>query len=183
MCALAIECLSNDPTVIFDCNLSAENLASSDAWNRVLYPIRASSDLPSRPMLDLIETRPLDEPKRATIILAEARKPGGRAVLDDFGTGSASLRLAQQIDADIIKIDKAFALDARPSLDRNDSLRHLVGFISNCAPVIVLKGLETIEQDSMAHAAEPTPFRGLARSSGRRPAAHHTEKAHTVKQR
>lgn len=160
MLTLVLEHLASDPTAVLGCNLSADNLASPDAWNAVLDLIRARPDLASRLVLELTETRPLDDPKRATAMLAEARKLGCRVALDDFGIGFASPRLAQLIGADIIKIDKSFVVDVRPSPDGSDSLRHLVGFASSCAPIIVVEGIETIEQANTAHAAGATHLQG-----------------------
>lgn len=160
MLALVLERLASDPAAVLGCNLSADTLANPTTWNGILELIRARPDLASRLVLELTETRPLDDPERAAAMLAEARKLGCRVALDDFGIGFASPRLAQQIHADIIKIDKSFVVDIRPSPDGSDSLRHLVGFASACAPIIVVEGIETVEQAHTAHAAGATHLQG-----------------------
>ncbi|WP_455296861.1 EAL domain-containing protein [Brucella pituitosa] len=83
-----------------------------------------------------------------------------RVALDGFGTGFASPRLIQLVDFDIVKIDRVFLDDNRPSPDGRDSLAHIVNFALSFAPMVVVQGVETKPQIAQASRTGAAHFQG-----------------------
>jgi EAL domain-containing protein (putative c-di-GMP-specific phosphodiesterase class I) len=160
MLSLILQRLADDPTAILGCNLSANSLANTASWEAFIGLIRARPDLSRRLVLELTETGPLVDSGRASEMLAEARALGCRIALDDFGAGFSSPRLVQQIAPDIVKIDKAFVRDVRPSTRGSNSLGHLVGFASSYTSIVVVEGIETMAQAETARLAGATHLQG-----------------------
>ena len=65
--------------------------------------------------------------------------------IDDFGTGTSSLSMLQNMPIDIIKIDKAFIDNA--NLTSNENLINYIEFIAKKLGVkTIVEGVETKEQ-------------------------------------
>lgn len=95
---------------------------------------------------EVTETSVVDDLDIAAERLAELRSFGMTIVLDDFGTGSASLSLLQRVPLDGVKIDRSFIVD----LTTDDHDRALVGgFLKLAASIdltVTAEGVETPEQ-------------------------------------
>jgi sensor c-di-GMP phosphodiesterase-like protein len=66
---------------------------------------------PDTLILEVTESRRIDDPNEAVAILKPLRNAGIRIALDDFGMGYAGLRQLQHmktLPVDVLKIDKAF---------------------------------------------------------------------------
>lgn len=158
--ALILDGLDADAGAVLGCNLSAESFAEEAVWNGILEQLLGRSHLLPRLVLELTETQALDDPSLAQRRIVEIRRRGCRVAMDDFGVAFASPRLVQLIDFDIIKIDKSFIRDVRPSAGGQDSLRHMVGFALSFAPTVIVEGIETAEQARYASAAGATHLQG-----------------------
>lgn len=158
--ALILDRLDADASAVLGCNLSAESLADETTWDGILEPLLQRPHLLSRLVLELTETQALGCLSLAARLIAEIRRRGCRVAMDDFGVAFSSPRLVQLIDFDIIKIDKSFVRDVRPSSDGQDSLHHMVGFALSFAPIVVVEGVETSEQAACASAAGATHLQG-----------------------
>ncbi|WP_254554043.1 EAL domain-containing protein, partial [Salmonella enterica] len=62
---------------------------------------------PSQIALELTE-REFADPKTSAHIVARYRNAGHSIYIDDFGTGYSSLIYLQNLDVDVLKIDKSF---------------------------------------------------------------------------
>lgn len=62
---------------------------------------------PRQIALELTE-REFADPKTSAPIISRYREAGHEIYLDDFGTGYSSLSYLQDLDVDILKIDKSF---------------------------------------------------------------------------
>lgn len=157
---LVLDALAADPAAVLGCNLSADNLINEATWAGILGPIRERSELAPRLVLEITETQAFYDLSLAGTLIAEARDLGCRVALDDFGAGFASPTLPLVIDFDIVKIDKAFLRDVRPSISGHSSLFHLVQFAACFSPVVVVEGVETVGQSELARAAGATHLQG-----------------------
>lgn len=78
-------------------------------------------------------------------ILTKLKKKGFMISIDDFGTGTSSLSMLQNMPIDIIKIDKAFIDNA--NLTSNENLINYIEFIAKKLGVkTIVEGVETKEQ-------------------------------------
>lgn len=148
--------LEANPHLVLGCDFSADSLFNRKACRAVLSFIGNHSHLASRLVLELAETTTLQGLSFASGAIADLRAMGCRVALDGFGTGFASPRLIQLIDFDIVKIDRLFLDDYRPSPDGRDSLAHIVSF----APMVVVQGVETKPQIAQASRTGATHFQG-----------------------
>ncbi|WP_181149590.1 EAL domain-containing protein [Ensifer aridi] len=95
----------------------------------------------------------------AAEFIRDIRKLGYRVAIDDFGTGFSTPEGIFSMAVDIIKIDAFFVqLNRRLAADR--VLHHMVGLASCAAPTIVVEGVETYEQLTLAKAAGATHVQG-----------------------
>ncbi|MFC0246654.1 EAL domain-containing protein [Falsochrobactrum ovis] len=160
MLKLVLDLLEVDPKLVLGCNLSAENVSNTPAWNAILVQILDRAYLARRLILEMTETREWTNISFCADVIAEVRGLGCRVALDDFGAGFASPRIVQLIDFDIVKIDRAFIHDIRRSHDGSNSLRHIVAFASCFAPIVVVEGVETVAQVETAQLAGATHIQG-----------------------
>lgn len=158
--SLVLDRLESESDHCMGCNISAENLADRAAWRALVDQIAARPHLAGRLVLEVIETVALSVVPLAATMLDEARGLGCRIAMDDFGVGFSSPRLIQQINFDIIKIDKAFVRTPKRSVTGGDSFTHIVGFASSHAPLVVVEGVETVNHLERARAAGATHVQG-----------------------
>ena len=89
-------------------NLSMRNLYDPTLVDWVGELIE-SADLPSGLLcFELIESRLMDDPSQAMVVLEDLRRLGVRLSVDDFGTGYSSLAYLRELPIDEVKIDRSF---------------------------------------------------------------------------
>jgi len=155
--------LEANPAVSLGCNLSPDNLADDRLWASVVERIAEHPHLASRLVLEITESRPLDEIPQVTQRLAQVRELGCRIAIDDFGAGYASpfRLLGLDMEVDIVKIDKSFLHARQRTPSGKDNLLRIVGLGLCLAPVVVAEGIETKEQLMMTRAAGATHGQGF----------------------
>lgn len=97
-------------------NISALQLLHHDMVSDMLALLNHYRIAPGTLVLEVTESRRIDDPKAAVAILRPLRNAGVRIALDDFGMGYAGLRQLQHmksVPVDILKIDKIF-IDTLP---------------------------------------------------------------------
>ena len=62
-------------------------------------------------MLEITQSRPIDDVPHAATIVQVLRERGVRIGLDDVGVGWSSIERMQALDVDVIKIDRSFVID------------------------------------------------------------------------
>ena len=62
-------------------------------------------------MLEITQSRPIDDVPHAATIVQVLRERGVRIGLDDVGVGWSSVDRMRALDADVIKIDRSFVVD------------------------------------------------------------------------
>ena len=79
-------------------------------------------------------------------VLAQLRKAGHAIYIDDFGTGYSSLCYLQNLDVDVLKIDRSFVstLDAKVT-------PHIIAMAKTLKMAVVAEGIETVEQATWLH--------------------------------
>jgi EAL domain-containing protein (putative c-di-GMP-specific phosphodiesterase class I)/GGDEF domain-containing protein len=97
-------------------------------------------------VLEVTESRRIDDPKAAVAILRPLRDAGVQIALDDFGMGYAGLRQLQHMKSlpvDVLKIDKIF-VDSLP--DDTSMVSAIIQLARSLNLSIVAEGVETQEQ-------------------------------------
>ncbi|ELB3071228.1 cyclic-guanylate-specific phosphodiesterase PdeB [Escherichia coli] len=87
--------------------------------------------------------REFADPKTSAPIISRYREAGHEIYLDDFGTGYSSLSYLQDLDVDILKIDKSF-VDA---LEYKNVTPHIIEMAKTLKLKMVAEGIETSKQE------------------------------------
>ncbi len=127
-------------------NLSAVQLDQSDLTASIQHALDVSGLAPGRLEVEITEQAFLRREARALDTLKRLRALGVRLVLDDFGTGFASLNHLRAFAFDKIKIDPSFI---NAISDRHDGMA-IVGAVAGLAKTLgiepVAEGVEGFEQ-------------------------------------
>ncbi len=127
-------------------NLSAVQLDQSDLAVSIRHALDASGLAPSRLEVEITEQALLKREARAVETLKRLRALGVRLVLDNFGTGFASLNHLRAFAFDKIKIDPSFI---HAISDRHDGMA-IVGAVAGLAKTLgieaVAEGVEGFDQ-------------------------------------
>lgn len=101
---------------------------------------------PGTLILEVTESRRIDDPHAAVAILRPLRNAGVRIALDDFGMGYAGLRQLQHMKSlpiDVLKIDKMF-VDGLP--EDNSMISAIILLARSLNLQMVAEGVETEAQ-------------------------------------
>ena len=146
-CRAAVEMQAESSTALrLAFNISALQLLDKDFVDRITAQL-ASSGIESRQFeLELTESTLMEQAGGSSRLLKRLRKAGIRISIDDFGTGFSSLAYLQEIDAQVLKIDRRFIRD----IPANQSDARIAGTIINMAHAldmeVIAEGVETTEQ-------------------------------------
>lgn len=97
---------------------------------------------PQQIALELTE-REFADPKITSPAIAHYREAGHAIYIDDFGTGYSSLSYLQNLEVDILKIDKSF-VDA---LEYKNVTPHIIEMAKTLKLKMVAEGIETANQE------------------------------------
>ena len=101
---------------------------------------------PSSAILEITESTAMREPGCVEPVLEELRAVGVRIAVDDFGTGYSSLCRLQELEVDILKIDRAL-LPADGADERGLSLAAAtLGLVEGLGLQAVAEGVESAAQ-------------------------------------
>jgi diguanylate cyclase (GGDEF)-like protein len=143
----ALDAARNWPEVVrISFNLSARDLTSPGALDRVIRTTLASGVAPHRIDFEITETALIQDFDQARTALDALKKLGARISLDDFGTGFSSLNSVHRLPIDKVKVDGSFVA----GIDREPTARAIVKSIvelcQNLGMTCVIEGVETRAQ-------------------------------------
>ena len=127
-------------------NLSALQLMHPNMVPELLALITRYRIQPDTLILEVTESRRIDDPNEAVAILRPLRNAGVRIALDDFGMGYAGLRQLQHMKAlpvNVLKIDKAF-VEGLP--DDSSMVEAIIQMAHSLKLEIIAEGVETEAQ-------------------------------------
>ncbi|SFC82914.1 diguanylate cyclase (GGDEF) domain-containing protein [Pseudomonas citronellolis] len=137
-------------------NISISVNVSPAQINRALPPLVAQTlaefRLPAgRLMLEVTESTVLEASPENVAILEELRSLGVQIVLDDFGTGFASLNYLLRFPFDKMKVDRSFVSGVLERHDCQTIVRAIIGIGDSLGIPIVAEGVETAGQLAWLH--------------------------------
>ena len=127
-------------------NLSALQLMHEDMVRDLLALLERYRIAPGTLILEVTESRRIDDPHAAVAILRPLRNAGVRIALDDFGMGYAGLRQLQHMKSlpvDVLKIDKIFVEGLPEDSSMVSSIIHMARSLDLA---IIAEGVETEAQ-------------------------------------
>ncbi len=138
------------PVVKTSVNLSRLHIKERDAAKR-LHAIVQSYQIP--PMFlefELTETILLTEFAGCKVLVDQLRSYGYAVSIDDYGAGYTGITIWQQLDFDIVKLDKGFLTEEKAIKEKNEILLPKLIQIAQCLGIEVIgEGVETAEQCQM----------------------------------
>ncbi|MFZ4258762.1 biofilm formation regulator HmsP [Raoultella terrigena] len=127
-------------------NVSLLQLLHHDRGTEMLTLLSRYRIAPGTLIIEITESRRLDDPRMVVSLLRPLREAGVRIALDDFGMGYAGLRQLQHMKSlpvDILKIDKAF-IDMLP--EDTSMVPAIIQLARGLNLRIVAEGVEREEQ-------------------------------------
>lgn len=98
---------------------------------------------PRRTVFEIVERAVIRNPAHTRSLLCALQEKGVRVALDDFGTGTNNLERLQDIDVDIVKIDRRFVRGVDGGGADIGILRALLDMSRDMRFMIIAEGVET----------------------------------------
>jgi diguanylate cyclase len=127
-------------------NVSARQLADPELESVVVAALIGYGLPPSALCLEVTETILSAQAEAHAPVLARLRKRGVRIAIDDFGTGQSSLERLGRLDADILKIDRAFVDGLTRGAAGIAIVRAIVEMAAALRLEVTAEGVETRDQ-------------------------------------
>lgn len=127
-------------------NLSAIQLSAPCFAEELLRRLASEDFPPGRLEVEVTETALFSDFACARDNLAKLSEAGVRIVLDDFGSGFASVGYLREIHFDQIKLDGSLVTAAKENPDGERLLRGVIGLCQALNVIIVAEHIETEEQ-------------------------------------
>lgn len=126
-------------------NFSKQHFQSKDTVEKIMKFIN-KYDIPSEYLeIEFTETAYLDEYENLMFTLGELKKSGLSTSMDDFGIGYSSINLLQDLEFDVLKLDKTFL--SKQDSERNKIIcENIVKMSKELSMDIISEGVETVEQ-------------------------------------
>ncbi len=125
-------------------------LQLNDPWlpQRILQVLCATGFAPARLIVEITETRLVQDIDAARVILVSLRNAGIQIALDDFGTGYASLKHLRELQFNRIKIDREFIQDMHAG-DNGQIIRAILSLSEGLGLPVTAEGIESDESAAM----------------------------------
>jgi diguanylate cyclase (GGDEF)-like protein len=128
-------------------NLSRAELAlGSQLIERTLNILESADLSPQCLQLEVTEREVMRNPEISLAVMRELRRVGITLAMDDFGTGTSSLRFLQEYPFDVIKIDRSFVKDLANGSNVMAVVHATVGLIANLGMTSLAEGVEEPSQ-------------------------------------
>ena len=133
------------PALRLNVNLSARHVDHPDCLRRLRETVESAGLEPKAVTFELTETAAVSAPPTDRDFLLSLRNSGFQVVLDDFGSGFASIDQVLRLPIDGIKLNRS--LTAAMGTRLGDAvIRHLVALATDLELDTVVEGIETDEQ-------------------------------------
>ena len=130
------------------CNFSKLHLKDKNFVSNVVHITKKYHLPPHLVELELTESAAETISEDAKARIASLRALGYSIAIDDFGTGFSSLALLDQIEVDVLKLDKQFFEQKQISPRWVNILHRLVQMAGDMGIEIVCEGVQTKEQEN-----------------------------------
>jgi EAL domain-containing protein (putative c-di-GMP-specific phosphodiesterase class I) len=111
----------------------------SDAFNRHKVD-------PALIEVEITESSMVGEAERALEAIKALQSMGVKVLIDDFGTGYSSLSQLQELNFDVLKIDRSFTLKGNTSTEGEAFLDAIITMAHALGMHVVAEGVENMEQ-------------------------------------
>ena len=127
-------------------NVSARQFADARLVNDLQDALQETGIDPSHLQLEITETIAAADPKLTVTILSHLKHMGVGVILDDFGTGSTSLRGLRQFPVDSLKIDRSLVREMQSDRATADIVELIITLAHKMSLKAIAEGIETSRQ-------------------------------------
>ncbi len=127
-------------------NVSARQFADARLVNDVQDALQETGVDPSRLQLEITESIASSDPKLTIAVLSHLKLMGIEVILDDFGTGTTSLRRLREFPVDALKIDRSLVREMQTDRATSDIVEVIISLAHKMKLKVVAEGIETPRQ-------------------------------------
>jgi diguanylate cyclase (GGDEF)-like protein/PAS domain S-box-containing protein len=136
------------PPVCMGVNLSARQFSDEDLLKDLAAALEGSGMRPELLELEVTESMVMQNPERASRLLAAIKQLGVRIAIDDFGVGYASLARIKRFPIDTLKVDRSFIRDLAKNAEDRAITDAIIAMGKTLSLTVVAEGVETQEQQA-----------------------------------
>jgi len=136
----------NSQSMNITVNISARQFADARLVNDIQDALQQTGIDPSRLQLEITESVAAADPKLTVTVLSRLKHMGIGVVLDDFGTGTTSLRALRQFPVDALKIDRSLVREMQTDRVTGDIVEMIIALAHKMNLKAIAQGIETPRQ-------------------------------------
>ncbi|MCR5123206.1 MAG: GGDEF domain-containing phosphodiesterase [Ruminococcus sp.] len=138
-------------------NISRRDLAELDLAEKICAIVGRYGIPHEYIEIELTETVGSDEFSMMIQLISKLKSKNFTIAIDDFGSGYSTLTMLKSINADVIKLDRAFIKDITPaSVPDKTIIRNVINMVNELNIQVIAEGVETAEQvEFLANAGCP----------------------------
>ncbi|MBV8565442.1 MAG: EAL domain-containing protein, partial [Methylobacteriaceae bacterium] len=137
--------LAEHPNLTIAINVSATTALDLTWPLRVAQAIALHPGTAERLIVELTETRAIEDIEATSRVIAELKTLGVRVAMDDFGAGHTSFKNLRKLGVDLLKIDGAFIRNLSRSEDDRFFVRTLIKLARYVGIPVVAEWVEDVE--------------------------------------
>jgi diguanylate cyclase (GGDEF)-like protein len=142
-------------------NISYIQVLKSNIISEILSAVADYDVLPSMVIIELTESGLVASDSRVSKLCARMKEIGIRLALDDFGTGYSNFHYFNDLDPDIIKIDRTFTVKAVENEYEFKLLSLMTDMAHNMNMRVCVEGIETPEELEKIKSISPDYCQGF----------------------
>ncbi|MCR4585000.1 MAG: GGDEF domain-containing phosphodiesterase [Lachnospiraceae bacterium] len=130
-------------------NISPKDMIYVDIEKTFADLVRKYDVSPDRLNLEITESAVMADPEGCIELVKRLQNRGFKVEIDDFGTGYSSLNLLKDLQANVIKIDRAFLKSIEQEKRSEIILNHIISMANELDMSVITEGVETKKQLDM----------------------------------
>jgi diguanylate cyclase (GGDEF)-like protein/PAS domain S-box-containing protein len=127
-------------------NVSARQFADPGLASDIQNALQQTEIDPSRLQLEMTESVAAADPKLTVSVLSHLKHLGIGVILDDFGTGTTSLRGLRQFPVDALKIDRSLVREMQADRSASDIVELIAALAHKMNLRAIAEGIESSRQ-------------------------------------
>lgn len=127
-------------------NISARQFADARLLSDIQNALQETGVDPSRLQLEFTESVAAADPKLTVTVLSHLKHLGIEVILDDFGTGTTSLRGLRQFPVDALKIDRSLVNEMQTDRAASDVVELIATLAHKMDLRAIAEGIESARQ-------------------------------------
>lgn len=150
-----------DYDIYLSINLSARVFESDSLLDSLETALEHAGVKAERLKLEITESEALSSTAKAKNRIKELVDRGFSVYIDDFGTGQSSLRYLKDLQAMVLKIDKAFVDGIESNEENRRFLGHIIDLVKDRRRYTVIEGVENSAQAVILAGLEVDALQGF----------------------